>query len=268
VKADSSLEDELVQCQRLKEAAEREARALYSTAKVRMAAVERSAIQTRKDLNTLEDLDNIARMKLDFEVKTRELLEETFPVETMGMPELPVEHFKPKIVWGPDGPFTKIDHVELRGGIEGRQMVLPDGTLLKEAMKQNKTKIRHASKPPLRDLPTNKDDIAEWRHLVTHTDGIVGDLIAQQAAMQEEDEYEDEEEEEMQSPGRGAWQHTAAMARSGSFNRGEDDDRERAGIRLETNVDPKKMSKYAKQDFIDEVAMQLGVAPSQIKLRT
>ena len=63
-----------MQCQRLKEAAEREARALYSTAKVRMAAVERSAIQTRKDLNTLEDLDNIARMKLDFEVKTREVI--------------------------------------------------------------------------------------------------------------------------------------------------------------------------------------------------
>ena len=62
------------------------------------------------------------------------------------------------------------------------------------------------------------------------------------------------------------WTHTRAMLDAGAWGNGGS--MERAGIQLETNVDPKAMSSFAKKEFIEEIAAQLGVAPSQIKLQT
>ena len=66
----------------------------------------------------------------------------------------------------------------------------------------------------------------------------------------------------------GAWEHTKAVVKAGAFGEGGTHYVERATIHLDTNVDPSKMSNFARQEFIEEVAAELGVEPGQVKLRT
>jgi len=107
----------------------------------------------------------------------------------------------------------------------------------------------------------------EWRELVYGKDGIVGDILARDAALEDDELLAEDDEEYDESPHK-LWEHTKAMVKAGAFEDGGSVKKERATIHLDTNVDPSKMSKFARQEFIEEVAQELGVEPSQIKLRT
>ena len=135
--------------------------------------------------------------------------------------------------------------------------------------------VRQCAKPALAPLPANKNDIVEWRELVYGRDGIVGDIIAQEALLEDADLFEvpdakaeASETVESQAEAHHAWDHTKAVIKAGAFEKGGMYYTERATIHLDTNVDPSRMSNFARQEFIDEVAAELGVEPSQVKLRT
>ena len=182
-----------------------------------------------------------------------------------------MSEFKPTLVWGPGSQLLGCE-------LENPVLRLSNGQLAKDAAKETRSVVRKCGKAPLAPLPANKNDIIEWRELVYGRDGIVGDIIAQEALIEDADLFDvphsqtkaNPHHDEPDSPHEAhhAWNHTKAVIKAGAFDKGGSMYVERATVHLDTNVDPSRMSNFARQEFIEEVAAELGVEPSQVKLRT
>lgn len=252
---EEEVQQELDTCQRQKEMLESQARESFMKAKVRMAQLERSAIERRKQAANVEESE--ARMRREFDLLTRAKVAELFPVESEDMSVVSGSQFKPKLIWGKNSRLQGCE-------VTDKKMKMPESNLpAKKVVEKHKVVVRRAGKPRLADLPLNKDHILEWREHVNGR-GSVADIIATEQLIEDADILDGLDDEDYVDPSH--WARQRAQLKAGAWGKGGS--MERSGIQLETNVDPKNMSTFAKEEFIEEIAAQLGVPASQIRITT